>query len=152
MADVRNFRKYLEELSGNNLLLKKVAALEKRNATLEKHIQELKEDMKLLKKHGLSDALPKKKGRKPRPMIRVIEDEMLKSPGHEMAVKDIVKLIKKKSIHSKATNVYSSVASSLTQSPKFEKVGPGVFRLTDAPPKEKKKPGRKPGKKKKDSK
>ncbi|MFC1474532.1 hypothetical protein ACFLQK_00670 [bacterium] len=149
MADIRNFRKYIEEVSGNNLLKKKIAALERKQAKLEKQIAEMKDDVKLVKK-AKADVLPKKKGRKPRPMIKVIEDEMAKAPGKKMYVKDIVRMLKKKNVKSKATNVYSSVASSLTHNPKFEKIGPGQFKLVGAAkpkPRKKKKKAKKKKKK-----
>jgi len=128
MADVRNFRKYVQELSGNNLLIKKMAALEKKQKKLEKKIDAMKEDIGLIKK-AKAEVLPKKKGRKPRPMIKVIEDEMAAAPGKTMMVRDIVKMLKRKNVKSNAANMYSSVASSLTHNPKFEKAGVGKFRL-----------------------
>lgn len=149
MADARNFKKYIQELSGNSLLIKKMKALEKRNATLERKISDLSEEVKLLKKAGAMSAVPKKKGRKPRPMIRIVEDEMAKRPGGEMSVKDILKMLKQKKVSVKTANLYSSVASSLTQNPKFEKVAPGVFRLKSESPAPKKKAAKKTAKKKK---
>jgi len=128
MADARNFRKYLEELSGNNYLKKKVKALEKKNETLEKEMKELKDLLKQIKTN-IPKALPKQKGRKPRPMIRIIEDELAKQKDGKMKVTDIVKMLKRKNIKSKTQNLYSSVAASLANSPKFEKIGKGEYRL-----------------------
>lgn len=142
MADIRSFRKYIEDLSGNDYLKKKVAALEKKNSRLERDIRELREDVKLLKKYKDSP-LPRKKGRKPRPMIQVIEDEMSRAEDQTMKVTDIIAMLKKKNVKSKAQNMYSSVAASLTHSDKFEKVAPGEFKLVG---------GSKPAKKKKTSK
>jgi len=38
-------------------------------------------------------------------------------------------MLKQKKVKSKAAKPYSSVAASLSQSKKFEKVGPGEFKL-----------------------
>jgi len=138
MADIRSFRTYIEELSGNNLLKKKIASLERSEKKLRKQVDELKEEVKTLKKHK-TGPLPKKKGRKPRTMIKVIEDEMAKKPNKTMKVVDIISMLKKKKVKSKAGNVYSSVASSLTHNPKFEKIGPGEFKLVGEPSGTKKK-------------
>jgi hypothetical protein len=151
MPDIRNFRLYLEELSGNNLLKKKIASLERANNKLEKRMSELSAEVKLLKKHKVA-VLPKKKGRKPRPMIQVIEDEMAKKKDKTMKVVDIVAMLKKKKVKTKARSIYSSVAAALIQNPKFEKVAPGVFKLVGlkaAPVKAAGAAGRKKGKKKK---
>ncbi len=128
MPDVRNFRKYLEELSGNNFLRKKVMVLERANKKLEAEVKEIKAEIKLLKKHKVS-AIPKKKGRKPRTMIQVIEAEMAKKKNKTMKVTDIVKMLKLKKVKTKAVNPYSSVAAALSQNKKFEKVGVGEFKL-----------------------
>jgi hypothetical protein len=130
MTDVRNFRKYIEELSGNNLLIKKIKALEKKQEKLLADMDEIKAAMSLMKKNTSKPA-PKPKGRKPRPMIRMIQDEMAKKPDRTMKVTDMVKMLKKKKIKTKAQNFYSSVAASLANSPKFEKVSPGVYRLKE---------------------
>lgn len=131
MSDIRNFRAYLEELSGNNFLRKKVATLERANSKLEKDIQEIKAELKLFKKHKVVK-VPKKKGRKARPIIQIIEDEMAKAKDKTMKVTDIVNMLRKKKVKSKARSLYSSVAAALIQNPKFEKVSPGVFKLVGA--------------------
>ena len=77
----------------------------------------------------MAKPLPKPKGRKPRPMIKIIEDEMAKQKDKTMKVTDIVKMLKRKKVKSKAQNFYSSVAASLANSPKFEKAGPGSYQL-----------------------
>ena len=128
MADIRNFRNYIEELSGNNFLRKKVNTLEKKNQKLERQIKELKNEIKAVKKN-MAKPLPKPKGRKPRPMIKIIEDEMSKQRGKKMKVTDIVKMLKRKKVKSKTKNMYSSVAASLANSDKFEKVERGVYKL-----------------------
>ena len=128
MADVRNFRNYLEELTGNNFLRKKVKLLERKNKKLEKAIGEIKSELKAVKKNMVKP-LPKPKGRKPRSMIKMIEDEMAKQPGKTMRVTELVKMLKRKKIKSKAHSLYSSVAASLANSPKFEKAGPGSYKL-----------------------
>jgi hypothetical protein len=130
MPDIRNFRKYLEELSGNNFLRKKVVSLERANNKIEAELRDLKGEIKLLKKHKFA-AAPKKKGRKPRRMIQVIEDEMSKKKDKTMKVTAIVDVLKKKKVKTKAKNLYFSVASALRQSNKFVKVGPGEFKLMD---------------------
>jgi hypothetical protein len=128
MADVRNFRNYLEELTGNNYLKKKVKTLEKKNKKLEKSISEIQAELKSIKKN-MAKPLPKPKGRKPRSMIKMIEDEMSKQPGKTMKVTEIVKMLKRKKIKTKAQSLYSSVAASLANSPKFEKTSAGVYKL-----------------------
>ncbi len=128
MTDIRNFRNYIEELSGNNLLKKKIKVLEKRNKKIEIILDEAKEDIKAIKKNMLKP-IPKPKGRKPRSMIRMIEDEMAKQPNKTIKVTDLVKKLKRKRVKSKAQNLYSSIAASLANSPKFTKVGPGTYKL-----------------------
>jgi hypothetical protein len=128
MADVRNFRNYLEELNGNNFLKKKVKTLEKKNNKLEKALKEIQSELKSIKKNMVKP-LPKPKGRKPRPMIKMIEDEMSKQPGKTMKVTEIVKMLKRKKIKTKAQSLYSSVAASLANSPKFVKTSAGVYKL-----------------------
>jgi len=128
MADIRNFRNYLEELSGNDYLRKKVLSLEKKNKKLEKTLSGLISEIKAIKKNMVKP-IPKPKGRKPRPMIKIIEDEMSKQPKKTMRVTEIVKLLKRKKIKTKAHSLYSSVAASLANSPKFEKAGAGAYKL-----------------------
>ena len=131
MADVRLFKGYIEELSGNNLLKKQIAVLEKANARLESELKELKEEVKLFKKEKGSQALPKtgkKRGRKSRTMLQIIEDEMAKTKDKQMKVTDIVKVLKNK-FESKAKNMYASVAASMNNSNKFVKAAPGVYKL-----------------------
>jgi hypothetical protein len=131
MPDIRNFRKYLEELSGNNILRKKIASLERANGIMEKKLDELKDDIKLLKK-SKAISIPKKKGRKPKPIIKVIELEMAKKKDQSMKVTEIIKMLKTKKVKTKAHSLYSSVAAALSKNPKFEKVGPGEFKLSGA--------------------
>jgi hypothetical protein len=128
MADARNFRKYVEELSGNNFLRKKVKSLEKNNERLFTELAEIKAELKSVKKN-MAKPMPKPKGRKPRPMIKIAEDEMAKRKDRAIKVTELVKILKRKKVKSKAQNMYSSVAASLSNSPKFEKVSPGRFRL-----------------------
>ncbi|MFA6449624.1 MAG: hypothetical protein WCX65_09155 [bacterium] len=128
MADVRNFRNYLEELTGNNYLKKKVKMMEKKNKKLENAVNEIAAELKSIKKN-MAKPLPKPKGRKPRPMIKMIEDEMAKQPNKAMRVTDMVKMLKRKKIKTKATSLYSSVAASLANSAKFEKVAPGEYKI-----------------------
>ena len=128
MADVRNFRNYIEELSGNNLLKKKMAALERANTKLERELKALKDEIKELKKNG-AVAAPKKRGRKPRTMLQIIEAEMGKAKDNRMKVTDLVKALKKSKFESKAQNMYASVAASMNNSDKFQKVAPGEYQL-----------------------
>ena len=115
MADVRNFRKYIEELSGNNMLLGKMKTLERRNEKLSAELAEIKAELKLIKK-TMAKPVPKPKGRKPRPIIRIIEDELKKKNGQSMKVTEIVKILKKKKIKTKARSLYTSVAASMANS------------------------------------
>ncbi len=131
MADIREFRNYIEELSGNNFLKRKVKALEKKNKKLESVIAELSNEIKYIKKN-MAKPIPKPKGRKPRPMIRIIEEEMAKQPDKTMKVTDIVKMLKRKNVKTKAQSLYTSVSASLTNSEKFQKVGIGEFKLATA--------------------
>jgi hypothetical protein len=141
MSDIRNFRNYLEELSGNDFLKKKVKSLEKKNKKLEKTLSEVLAEIKAIKKNMVKP-IPKPKGRKPRPMIKIIEDELAKQPKQTMRVTEIVKMLKRKKIKSKAHSLYSSVAASLANSPKFEKAEAGSYRLVT----EKKSPKKKSAK------
>jgi hypothetical protein len=131
MADVRNFRNYLEELTGNNYLKKKVKILEKKNKKLENALSDVAAELKSIKKN-MAKPLPKPKGRKPRPMIKMIEDEMAKQPNKAMRVTEMVKMLKRKKIKTKAASLYSSVAASLANSAKFEKVAPGEYKIAGA--------------------
>ena len=131
MADIREFRNYIEELSGNNFLKRKVKALEKKNKKLESVIAELSNEIKYIKKN-MAKPIPKPKGRKPRPMIRIIEEEMAKQPDKTMKITDIVKMLKRKNVKTKAQSLYTSVSASLTNSEKFQKVGIGEFKLATA--------------------
>lgn len=131
MADIREFRNYIEELSGNNFLKRKVKALEKKNKKLESVIAELSNEIKYIKKN-MAKPIPKPKGRKPRPMIRIIEEEMAKQPDKTMKVTDIVKMLKRKNVKTKAQSLYTSVSASLTNSEKFQKIGIGEFKLATA--------------------
>lgn len=137
MADVRNFRKYVEELSGNNFLRKKVKSLERKGEKILAELQAIREELKAVKKN-MAKPIPKPKGRKPRPMIKIIEDEMAKRKNKTMRVTELVKILKRKKIKSKAQNLYSSVAASLSNSTKFAKAGPGAFRLVSEKKKKKK--------------
>lgn len=136
MADIRNFRLYIEELSGNNLLKKKINSLERSNKKLEKELAAIKNELKEFKKSG-TVSLPKKRGRKPRTMLQIIETEMSKKKNRQMKVTDIVKTLEKKNYKSKAQNVYASVAASMNNSNKFQKVAPGVYQLVEAKGKKK---------------
>ena len=80
----------------------------------------------------MAKPIPKPKGRKPRPMIRIIEEEMAKQPDKTMKVTDIVKMLKRKNVKTKAQSLYTSVSASLTNSEKFQKVGIGEFKLATA--------------------
>jgi hypothetical protein len=141
MADIRSFRNYIEELSGNNFLRKKVKTLERKNKKLGAALSDLLDEVKYIKKN-MAKPIPKPKGRKPRPMIRIIEDEMAKRSNKTMKVTEIVKILKRKHLKTKAQSLYSSVSASLANSDKFEKAGPGQFKLVSG-----KKTGRKTAKK-----
>ena len=151
MADIRHFRGYIEELSGNNLLKKQIAALEKANTKLEREIKALTAEVKQIKKQKAAPVVAKRKGRKPRTMLQIIEAELGKAKNNQMKVTDIVKVLKQKKFQSKAKNFYASVAASLNNSPKFEKVSPGVYELVAeaAPAKKKAAPKKKKAAKKK---
>jgi hypothetical protein len=132
MADVRKFKSYIEELSGNNLLKKQMAALEKANTRLERELKAIKNELNLIKKQKVTPAAAaktgKKRGRKPRTMLQIIEAEMAKSKDNQMKVTDIVTILKKK-FDSKAKNMYASVSASMNNSDKFEKAARGVYKL-----------------------
>jgi tetratricopeptide (TPR) repeat protein len=131
MTDIRNFGKYLEELSGNNILQKKIMTLEKANKKLESQIESLKEEIRELKKLKPA-APPKKRGRKARTIIQVIEDEMGKKKDKTMKVNDILAMLEAKNVKMKAAKPYNSIAAALSQNKKFEKAGPGAFKLSGA--------------------
>ncbi|MFA6451790.1 MAG: hypothetical protein WCX65_20125 [bacterium] len=128
MSDIRNFRKYLEELTGNDILRRKVKALERSSQKLEAELKEIQADIKLMK-NDKTAVVAEKRGRKSRTMLQIIEAEMTGKKIKTMKVKDMVKLLKRKNFESKAKNPYYSVAAALRFSKKFERAGVGEFKL-----------------------
>lgn len=127
MPETANLKSLIAEASGNKELAKQIKKLEKEQKRLEIKFSALKASYKqTLKRYS---AVPKKKGRKPRPMIQVIEAEMSKKKNKTMKVTEIVKMLKQKKVKMKAAKPYSSVAAALSQNKKFEKAGVGEFRL-----------------------
>jgi hypothetical protein len=109
-----------------------MARLEKANAGLESELKEIKEQLRTLKQIKVPKqkaAAAKKRGRKPRTMLQIIEAEMQKKSDKTMKVTEIVKMLKQKNYQSKAKNVYMSVSASLNNNGRFEKNGRGAYKL-----------------------
>jgi hypothetical protein len=121
-------KKDLQEATEVDRFTRRLIKLEKEVERIEKLLQELDKEVGSVSRK--TAALTSKGGQKRKPLIDQIEEIVKEQGGGPMKVTDVKDiLLKDKNVKTRAKNFYAVITVSLNNSNKFEKTGPGEYRL-----------------------
>jgi len=130
-ATLRKIKKDFQELAEVDKLKKQIANLEREHGKVLDELRELRKEIAGLSKK-LATIGPGGRRIKAVPLIDVVEEIMM---GREQPVKVVDlrdELLKDKRVKSKAENFYAVIATAMNNSPRFRKVGSGLYEYIPA--------------------
>lgn len=123
-------KKDLQEATGMDRFIRRIAKLEKEVERIEKGLLDLDKEIGAVSRKTAT--LTRKGGQKRRPLIDQIEEIVRENGGGPMKVTEIKDiLLKDKNVKTRAKNFYAVITVSLNNSGMFQKTAPGEYKLTD---------------------
>lgn len=128
--NIRRLKKDIQELAEVDNLKKQIETMSREHEKVLGEVRELKKEVAEISRKLAAIGPGGKRVRTPL-LIDIIEDI---AAGMEQPIKvtDLREtLMKDKRVKSKAENFYAVIATAMNNSPKFDKLGPGVYRYKE---------------------
>ena len=130
-ASLKKIKKDLQELTEVDKLKKQILHLEKDHQRALEELHDLRKEVADLSKK-VATLAPGGRRIKATPLIDVIEEIVMTREQPVKVVELREELLKGKRVKSKAENFYAVIATAMNNSPKFSKVGAGLYEYLPA--------------------
>ncbi|HOX27554.1 MAG TPA: hypothetical protein PLQ76_00215 [bacterium] len=122
-------KKDIQELAGADDLARRITALENERRILKDEVKGLRKALAEMSKKvaALTGETPRQRGAQ---LVDIIEEKMKTMPQPVKIVDLRKELMDDDRVTSRAGNFYSVIVTAMNNSPKFEKLSSGVYRLT----------------------